>query len=743
MRRAKSILCVILMVHGLTLAGQSRSDMRELFVSAEGDLLYEDYPEALPKYLSLLQIYPENYNLYFRIGQCYLNTPGEKDKAISWLETAAGHIDPDYRAGRLRETGAPYDVLYFLANAYRIANDFDRALETYDLFLKDVDTEKFDTALVRFQMQTCNNARKMMRKPVSVVDVNLGGTVNERFSEYNPVISADEKTLLFTRELQFYDAIFWSRKINGKWTEPENLTPQLGVDQDYYTSSLSPDGRTLLMYRVDTYDGNIYMSRLQGDKWSEVEKLNGNINTRYWESHATLSSDGKKIYFTSNRKESLGGLDIFVSVRDSSGNWGPAMNLGPEINTIYNEETPFLTRNDSTLFFSSRGHFNMGGYDIFRSDLDASGRWSTPVNVGFPLNSTDDDLFFTPVGKGNRGYFARFADDGFGRMDIFSCDIYTDLNPRNFIVTGRAAVSNLTGEFPQPVKITAVNNANARKIISTLSNPMTGLYSLLLPHGTYNINYDSDEALTESLEVELLPDRQGDTISLQTVILEETDFHARLKLLCDTLISVNGPDPVTIELIAEEKSLLDMEVLTPDSTVFNERHRITDTAFAWTFRPERGESRISMQLTDRFGNDTAAAVTVRRADVRTRSGKPLYNPIAVRPAGDHPEQADANGAETKGGGATGAEAGQAATNAIKAGTEAAIATGVTDTTAGSSEPGDASLTGTTTGTGQESESSGRKFFSWWWLIIAGALIFFLLLWRRRKKDKKETEKQDE
>ncbi len=134
---------------------------------------------------------------------------------------------------------------------------------------------------------------------------------------------------------------------------------------------------------------------------------------------------------------------------------------------------------------------------------------------------------------------------------------------------------------------------------------------------------------------------------------------------------------------------------------------------------------------------------MRRADVRTRSGKPLYNPIAVRPAGDHPEQADANGAETKGGGATGAKAGQAATNAIKAGTEAAIATGVTDTTAGSSEPGDASLTGTTTGTGQESESSGRKFFSWWWLIIAGALIFFLLLWRRRKKDKKETEKQDE
>lgn len=431
MRRVKYIFCMFLMVHAISLAGQSRSELRSMFVAAEGDILFEDYAEALPKYLSLLQMFPDNYNLYYRVGQCYLNTPGEKGKSIEWLETAVKNIDPDYRTGRLSEKGAPRDALYHLANAYRIANNFDMALETYELFLKDADTEKYDTTIVRFQIQSCHNAREMMLKPADVEEKNLGAPVNDRFSEFNPVVSADESTLLFTRELPFYDAIFWSGKADGNWTEPVNMTPQLGVDQDYYTSSLSPDGRTLLMYRIDSFDGNIYMSRLTGDTWSQVEKLNGNINTKYWESHATLSSDGKRLFFTSNRRESLGGLDIFVSARDSSGNWGPAANLGPQINTVYNEETPFLTNNDSTLFFSSRGHYNMGGYDIFRSDLDRNGRWSTPVNLGYPLNTTDDDLFFTPLGSGNRGYFGKFADDGQGRMDIYSCDIYSELNPRS------------------------------------------------------------------------------------------------------------------------------------------------------------------------------------------------------------------------------------------------------------------------------------------------------------------------
>ena len=704
MRRAKYILSLIIVMYAVSLAGQSRSELREMFISAEGDLLFEDYAEALPKYLSLLQIYPENYNFYFRIGQCYLNTPGEKDKAIAWLETAVQNINPSYRRGKFQETGAPYDALYFLANAYRIVNDFDKALGAYELFLKDVDTEMYDTALVRFQMQTCHNARQMMRKPVYVVDRNLGNTINDRFSEFNAVVSPDEKTLLFTRELQFYDAIFWSTKVNGIWSEPVNLTPQLGIDQDYYTSSVSQDGRTLLLYRTDTYDGNIYISRLEGDTWSKVVKLNDNINTKYWESHATMTRDGRKIYFTSNRRESMGGLDIFVAERDSTGDWGPAVNLGPEINTIYNEETPFLANGDRTLFFSSRGHFNLGGYDIFRSDLDAQGRWSTPVNIGYPVNSTDDDLFFMPLGKGDRGYYSRFGDDGQGRMDIYSCDIYSELNPRNFFVTGRASVSNLLAEFPQPVKITAVSNADKSKLITALTNPVTGLYSFRLPQGAYSFIYDSEDALSLSQSHEMPVSYASDTVRIEPVVLSETDLFARFRLLSDTLLKVSSLEPVDINIIAEERSILSVDLSPPDSLPTVALFTITDSAFTYTFLPQEGETMVSFQLTDRFGNDTGAVVRVIRKDAAPRPVKPLYREIPVRPEGDKAK----------------AESGE---KAVAASDSTALAPGA---------GGDETLV-----PADETESQG---YCWlWWILLAVTLIILFLIWKRRKREKRDND----
>jgi len=702
MRRTKCFLLFISLICSYTLAGQTRSQLREMFISAEGDLLFEDYAEALPKYLSLLQIYPENYNLYFRIGQCYLNTPGEKDRAIDFLETASQNIDPDHRRGKLRETGAPYDALYFLANAYRVNNDFDRAVQTYELFMKDVDTETYDTALVRFQIQTCKNARLMMRKSSYIVSKNLGSNINERFSEFNPVLSADENTLLFTRELPFYDAIFWSEKVNGTWSEPENLTPQLGIDQDYYTSSLSGDGKTLLLYRIDTYDGNIYQSRRQGNTWSKVEKLNGNINTKYWESHAVMTKDGRKIYFTSNRRESLGGLDIFVSERDSTGDWGPAVNLGPAVNTIYNEDTPFLANNDRTLFFASRGHYNMGGYDIFRSDIDENGQWGEPVNIGYPANTADDDVFFFPMGKGNRGYMARFADDGFGRMDIFSYDIYSDLNPRDFFITGRASVNNLLEEFPQPVKITAVNNADRNIVVTALTNPLTGIYSFRLPQGAYRLAFESEDAVSLSQDHQMPIDHKGDTIRIEPVTLKEEDSLAYLKLLSDTLIDVDGQKPVNISMIAEDRSLLDIEVLSPDSVINREKHRIADTSFTYTFLPEEGESKVSFLLTDRFGNEAEAAVKVKRSDVAEAKTIPLYHEIPVRPQHEPAEE---------------------------------IITGDTVTERDTTPAG---LEGIETiwhdDTGEE------RSCRLWWLLLLSAVIILLLFWRRRnnrKTDKDE------
>ena len=190
---------------------------------------------------------------------------------------------------------------------------------------------------------------------------------------------------------------YYSTKTNGQWSGPVNMNELLKVDRDLFPTSISNDGKTLYLYSSADYDGIIYTSQFENGIWSPLVKLNENINTKYWESHATISHDNKKLYFTSNRKGGYEGLDIYVSERDSTGDWGPAKNLGPVINTPYNEESPFLSKDDKTLFFSSRGHFNMGGYDIFYSTLLPDGEWSVPLNVGFPLNSTDDDVFFKPV----------------------------------------------------------------------------------------------------------------------------------------------------------------------------------------------------------------------------------------------------------------------------------------------------------------------------------------------------------
>lgn len=702
MRTAKYILCALALACTAALEGQSGTEMRETFLSAEGDILYEDYAEALPKYLNLIKIYPDNFNFYYRLGQCYLNTPGQKEESIPYLEAAVQHISTDYRKGKFHETGAPYDALYLLANAYRISNDPDRAIETYNRFLKEVDTRIYDTTLVRFQIQTCINAREMMKKPVYVVEKNLGNTINGRFSEYNPVMSSDESSLLFMRELQFYDAVFWSKKINRQWSEPVNLTPQLGVDEDYYTSSLTADGKTLLLYRIDTYDGNIYLSRLSGDTWSHVEKLNGNINTKYWESNATMTRDGKKIYFTSNRRESIGGLDIFVSERDSTGDWGPAVNLSPVINTVYNEETPSLANNDRTLFFSSRGHYNMGGYDIFRSDLDADGRWGAPVNIGYPVNTTDDDLFFMPLGEGNRGLMARFTDNKADRMDIFSYEIWSERNPRNFIVTGKAGIRGLLSEYLQPVMITTVNIDNKKETI-TSTDSLTGLFSMKLPQGSYNFTFSSDNArpLTQNHEMPLT--YKGDTVRLNPVILESTDSVAFMKIFADTAMTVSGADPVNIDLLAEKMSILDIDLIPPDSIGITERHRLNDTTFTFSFVPQKGGSTVSFTLTDRYGNDTTAKVSVVRSDIASMN-IPLYREIirAPRPLSE--------------------PSGRQATDTVKAFADTLAASMVP-------APGSETVTGAHNG----------RWCRLWWLLIPVVLIIFFIAGKKRNEKKKKKE----
>jgi len=614
------------------LTSQPKSDIKDSFYQAESWILYEDFKEALPIYLELLKSYPSNSNFKFRIGQCYINTPGEKKKAVSYLEDAVKHINPNYKEGKFRETGAPYDALYYLANAYRINNQPDKALETYKRFKRNINSEVYDSAVVDQQIQACQNAKELMNMPLFVKQVNLGSIINEGGSDFNPVVSSKEDLLIFSRAEAFYDAILYSKKINGQWSPPVNMNEVLKVDKDLYPTSLSKDGKTLYLYSSADYDGIIYISKFENDTWSPVVKLNENINTKYWESHATISQDDKKLYFTSNRKGTLGGLDIYVSSRDSTGDWGPAENLGPVINTPYNEESPFLCQDDKTLFFSSRGHFNMGGYDIFYSTLLKNGEWSVPLNVGYPLNSTDDDVFFKPLNQGYEGYLAQEIPGGFGKQDIYRIEIFSNDHPRKFFVRGMVKVADLNANIQDSVKVSALNIKNPNQTVIVYSNPKTGEYEFELPQGNYRITYESDGGAKVTRNLDLPITSKEDSFVLPGTILPKTDFTADLSVNTNKTISVSNGDSILFPLRVEPKSTLTVEHWVGNSLVSVQKYFITDSVFIYKMAPSAGDNKIVFKLTDRFDNTTSTDVFITRDKNITKQLqiRPEYNRIIAK-----------------------------------------------------------------------------------------------------------------
>jgi len=504
------------------LLSQSREDNRNTFYDAESWILFEAYQDALPLYQQLLITYPDNFNFKYRIGQCYINLPGEKIKSVIYLEDAVRHINPNYKEGRFTEKGAPYDALYYLANAYRINNQIDKALRTYELFRENLNPEVYDTIVVDLQIESCRNARELMKMPVFVRERNLGPAINGSNNDFNPVVTDKEDLLVFSRSQAFYDALLYSTKINGKWSEPSNMNEVLKVDRDLFPTSLSTDGKELFLYSSADYDGIIYSTRFENGSWTPLLKLNDNINTKFWESHATISHNNKTLFFTSNRKGTLGGLDIYISRRDSTGDWGPAVNLGPVINTPYNEESPFLSEDDKTLFFSSRGHFNMGGYDIFYSTLLDNGEWSAPMNAGYPLNSPDDDVFFKPLNKGFEGYTSREIAGGSGKQDIYRVEIFSDKNPRNFYVRGTVNIADVDNGANNTVKVSFTDLKNPENPVVAWSDPVTGEYELHLPHGDYQALYEGEGGEKASKMVSLLLLNPSDSIALGSTILAST-----------------------------------------------------------------------------------------------------------------------------------------------------------------------------------------------------------------------------
>lgn len=428
MRRI-AIVFVLVFVYMVSNA-QDPKVIKSLFRDAEDHLLYEEYDMALPIYLELIEKGWNNANVYFSVGICYMSIPGQTAQAIPYLEKATLDVSASFKEGNYKEKRAPEEAWFYLAKAYRVASMFDKSIAAFTEFKSTLSpSDVYFHEFTDLQIQTCNNARQYMKNPINFVQEQVSFSEDGR--NYNPVISGDGKSFAFTafqevrdpytQEETFFEIVYYTKSDGPEWSKPKDISFDIESDGYFSSLSMSYEGDYMLLYRDDYGNGNIYYTQKTGRKWGRAEKLDKTINSRENETHACLSHDGNSIYFVSDVIGGIGGKDIYVSIKDQKGRWGTAQNLGETINTEFEEETPFISEDGKTLYFASEAHNSMGGYDIFKSVNDGQGNWSEPQNLGYPINSTSDDLFYLPIGDGSTAYMARLP-EGSSETKIFKLE---------------------------------------------------------------------------------------------------------------------------------------------------------------------------------------------------------------------------------------------------------------------------------------------------------------------------------
>ncbi len=473
---------------------------------AEDFFLQEYYTLALPIYEDLIEKYPNETYLQYRLGMCYLKKQDAYDKAVLYLKPIA-ESDPDAA-----------DIKYFLGIAYHLTYQFDDAIKVFNEYLNQkIDDEQ--QQITKRLIENCMNAKMLVATPAEVTITNIGAPINSEASEYVPVISSDEQTMLFTyvgkKSKGGFEDIFISEKsANGQWKNPEPLGDNINGYNHDACIALSPDGQTLFIYKDSKEKkGEIYYSKLSGNSWSDPKPLLGEVNTNHWEGSASLSADGKTLYFTSDKPAGFGGRDIYKATLINDSIWGNIENLGPTINTPYNDDAPFIHPDGRTLVFSSEGHNSMGGYDIFHTQLQLNGTWLPPTNIGFPINSPDRDTYYVLSADGKTGYFSSGRPGGYGLQDIYSVmPGLVGFIPTIAVVKGTITLNNQPAEAEIIVTIQSSEETHSK----LGSNSVTGEYLTNLPKGDiYEVIYKLKDAHLLKLK--------GDSIVMELIAIENTD----------------------------------------------------------------------------------------------------------------------------------------------------------------------------------------------------------------------------
>lgn len=482
----------------------NKRDYERKFERAQNLYTNGNYSDALRMYLEIFKNDSTNCNLCYKIGACYLKTEHEQKKALRFLKKAAASVSSAYDAESAKERNAPVKVYKLLADAYHANYEFDAAISFYEKFLKTPTQERDISKEIKRRIDMCNTGKILFANPIDVKITNLGNHINSPYPDYAPKVTADQHTMIYTSKRpenmggktydggQYFEDIYVSVKKDGKWQKGESIGSPVNTVGNEAAVAISTDGQEILIYKDDMGDGNIYSTQLDGDKWSVPRKLNAHINSKHWEPAACISADGNSIYFVSDRPGGFGGSDIYKSTRTPRGEWGRAVNLGPAINSAFDEHTPFIHPDGVTLYFSSKGHKSMGGFDIFYCRFSSEQKsWSEPNNIGYPINTTGDDAFYILSPDKSMAYYSSAAAGGLGEKDNYQIYFPTVKEPAPLALI-RGQVRD-TANVPKNVQITVADNQTGQVLGVYQSNSKTGEYSFILEKGkSHNIAYEAD-----------------------------------------------------------------------------------------------------------------------------------------------------------------------------------------------------------------------------------------------------------
>ncbi len=463
-----------------------------------------------------LQCYKDdtsNYNVAYIIGQLYLSTAMHKAASLPYEQKAVKNIKKKYYPDDASEKHAPPTAYYCLGRAQHVNYQFDNAIEnltTFKKMLKPTGPRPDDIA---YWIACCNSAKALMQTPVDCKVIDLGEVVNGVYDDYAPVITADESQLYFTSKRPLKEDTGHDREgiwmspatRGGVWTAPlDPGAPLNSIGGNSATVSLTADGQIIIDYQSsDINNGLLYISSMNGGNWAMPHLIDSSStgvidakDSKYFTPSGCLSPDGKTLYFASDRPGGTGGLDLYQSDKGPDGNWSAPANMGTTINTKYDEDCPFVSFDGSLLFFSSKGHNTMGGYDVFMSK-GGKGGWGEPQNMGWPVNTPDDDKYFVLSADGKRGYYNTVRLGTLGERDIYEVVFNTPLPVTCVGVLVAYVKTSGGGAVPADTKVTCSSAGGVS--FSVPVNTSTGKFlAVLKADVTYSIVITSNGKQTNS-----------------------------------------------------------------------------------------------------------------------------------------------------------------------------------------------------------------------------------------------------